>query len=176
MVSFSMSELAENVGNNTGDFLKDMANNVGDVICGLYKDYAGNFLGGGVSPGGAFIKGTWDSLCAPRPPGLPTTPTPPFSGGQCCSSYYQVFGVVNFYGNPNPGERSFGDPQVGKVLGVVKASTAGGASNRYFVKRERCDGSTYEQDVLSVSVDDPAQQCEITRVVPMFGRDRKSVV
>lgn len=90
MVKFSMSELAENAGNNTGNFLLDLADNVGNTVCGLYKDYAGNFLQGSQSVPSAFLKGTWDSLCAPRPPGLPPPATPPFSGGQCEGVVYNV--------------------------------------------------------------------------------------
>lgn len=93
MVRYNLGELAEGVGNDTGDFLKDLSNNVANTVCGLYRDYAGNFLNGDVNAPTAFLKGTWDSLCAPRPPGLPSTPPPPFTGGQCPVGYIVRFNV-----------------------------------------------------------------------------------
>lgn len=138
-----MLELTENVGNNTGDFLKDMANNVGDVVCGLYKDYAGNFLGDSLLPTTAFLKGTWDSLCAPRPSGLPPSPTPPFQGGQCCDVAYKVFMTFVFGSNT----QQLDTTQLGTVNGID--SYREGSSTAFDLKSTRCDGSVLTKRIAA---------------------------
>lgn len=84
----SLHDLNERAGQKTGEFAMDLANDIANYACSLYRDYPGAFVGPKVLPGGAFVKGLWDTLCKDRPGGLPPVPAPPFKGGQCVNVSY----------------------------------------------------------------------------------------
>lgn len=86
----TLSELAESVGQRTGNFVVDNANSVANYACLLYKNYPFTTVGGVMVPPVPVIKGFWDSLCENRPPGLPSPPDSPFVGGQCEGIEYYV--------------------------------------------------------------------------------------
>ena len=89
---FTPDELYE-VGNNGGNFLKELARDALENACDLYSQFPTNF---GISnPVGDGIQklnsGVWDSLCGQLPnPTLPPPPSRPFEGGQCCDKTYVV--------------------------------------------------------------------------------------
>lgn len=105
MVDYSFEDLAASAGQNTGDFFKDFANGVADSVCSLYRSYPGAFSGDplGLFPAaGRFTRGIWDSLCGPRPGGLPLPPPPPsFVGAQCDGVLYEFNATAGFTGSEN---------------------------------------------------------------------------
>lgn len=74
-------------GQAGASFTKKALSKAADFACQLYKDHPGI-----ANPFDAFGfgRGVWDELCRPRSPGLPSTPAPPFTGGQCDAVLYRV--------------------------------------------------------------------------------------
>ena len=98
MANFSLEDLATSAGSNTGDFLKDSANQAANFACGIYQKYPRWTIDplygatGFATPIAQFKKGLWDKLCSPSGrPGLPPPPPEaPFKGGQCDAVRYVV--------------------------------------------------------------------------------------
>lgn len=96
MADFSLSDLLSTAGQNTGNFVRDVANDIADNYCGLYRDYPQFLVGAAIDPLTNFRRGLADSLCSPRSPGLPPPPSVPFTGGQCeCTQYAVEISVIN---------------------------------------------------------------------------------
>ena len=72
------------------NFGRELANAARGVTCGLWRDYAGAFLGAPLAVGEPirqFNEGFWNTVCPPD--NYPHPPDPPnsFSGGQCAVQY-----------------------------------------------------------------------------------------
>lgn len=87
---YSFSDLAASAGSVSGDFLKDVANSVANGYCSLYKNYPGFLTGVSGDPLTPFRRGLANSLCSGQLPGLPSSPSVLFSGGQCAGADYLV--------------------------------------------------------------------------------------
>ena len=149
--------------------LDQIVNGARDFACGIYSVQPGALIPNPIEQG---LRMFWDEICDQPPPSppLPPPPSTPFAGGQCCDTFYEVYGYVRYQGNPNNNvEQLLTRNQVGRVLGIDKSLTSGGGSNLYSIKRQRCDGSIYLQEVLSVGVNTPEQDVLISRVVPQYG-------
>ena len=92
VADISHKDLLESLGNNAAGFTRNLANQVGNFACGLYKDYPWALTFGDT---GNFSKGVWDELCGQRPSGLPAPPTLPFTGGQCVGRYGIDFRIIS---------------------------------------------------------------------------------
>lgn len=75
------------VGERAGDFLAKAADGAANFACGLYKDFPGALINPVPIPFRDIGSGFMDSLCGKRPAGLPLPFKPPFSGGQCQTTY-----------------------------------------------------------------------------------------
>lgn len=149
-----------------------IADSAKNFACELYRAQPGALI---PTPFSDLLHQVWDGFCGdpPRDPAnLPPPATSPFQGGQCCDSYYDVYGVVNYFNVPNPGqERQFGEYLLGKIDGIVSNISPDGASRQFQLKYTRCNGSSIYKNVLSVSIDDPLADAQITRVVLVSGKD-----
>lgn len=97
MADISHKDLLESLGNTAAGFTKNLANQVGNFACGLYKQYPWALTFGDT---GNFSKGVWDELCGQRPAGLPAPPAPPFQGGQCGILYSIYLDLIDAYDKP----------------------------------------------------------------------------
>ena len=112
------------------------------------------------------------SIC-PRPDNpSPGGVSESFKGGQCCDSFYSVFGFKSYPNNSNEGEEDrFANTVRGKVIGIIKNPPVSlGANTRFVLRMQRCDGSTYDIDQLSIS-DATNATVKISRVVLIGGLD-----
>lgn len=103
MVTFSYSELAEDLGTNTADGLRNLANTAADAVCTAWRDYAAA-TSGFPDPTGlaAFNNGLFSRLCSPR--GLvPDPPDEEFVGGQCPILYNVTVQIGSARPNESPG-------------------------------------------------------------------------
>jgi hypothetical protein len=92
MPDFSLLELASDLGEDTANQLRNLANKAGNFVCGLYKDYPAALV---KNVPDSMLRAFWDELCRDRPPGLPSIPASPFIGGQCrCQVYFVRAGIV----------------------------------------------------------------------------------
>lgn len=89
MVRFGLIDVAEQIGTSSGEFARDVASQVGGVVCNIWRDAPGLFV---QNPALGFGKGMMDSLCGGQQgfPPQPVSPQPAFQGGQCCGTTYQV--------------------------------------------------------------------------------------
>lgn len=84
----SWEDYASNLGTNTADGLRNVANEAAEFACTLYQNNPAAAVGLADPTGiGAFSNGLWSRLCAPRGKLPPAPSTPPFSGGQCPKLY-----------------------------------------------------------------------------------------
>lgn len=87
VADISHKDLLESLGNTAAGFTKNLANQVANFACDLYKQYPWALTFGDT---GNYSKGVWDELCGERPSGLPAPPTLPFTGGQCVGVQYRI--------------------------------------------------------------------------------------
>lgn len=150
----------------------ELADAAKSFACGIYREMPGALIPNPLSDMLNFI---WDDFCgAPpqNPANLPPPATSPFDGGQCCGSYYDVYGILSYSNKPNPGtEAKIGDFLLGKVGGIVKSLTSDGGSEIFQLKMTFCNGNVYYKDLLSVSTQDAQRGAKITRVVVQNGAD-----
>ena len=93
----------ENNNNSGGGFLAQAANAAKGAVCGAYHDYKDWYHSNIdlAAPPGALLETFWNGLCPLEPPYSPPPPSPaPFTGGQCCDKYYDVYGFIFFPGYP----------------------------------------------------------------------------
>lgn len=148
MVSFS--ELLSKAGQTTGDFLVDAGNKIADKYCEVYRDYPQFVVGFGTDPLQPFRRAMVDSLCNGREPGLPPSPAPQFTGGQCLGDFY----IVDF--TADVVEKSSGDVLTwnglasgyGKLLGMRTGSIPEDDASVYLMCYE-ADGVTRIDNIVT---------------------------
>lgn len=133
--------------------------------CGIYKEVPGALV---PNPTDAGYKQIWDDLCFEPPPstlpGLPSKPSSPFMGGQCCDGYYYVHYTNSFTGIPDDGKRI--SPELyGRILGMRRIQFP--THREFSIEYEGCDGRKYYQDVLAGGAAD--LNSVITGVFPSRG-------
>lgn len=85
--TFTLSELASDLGTSTGDGLRNIANTAANFVCDAYENYANATTNFNDPTGiGKFNNALFSSLCSPRGK-EPDPPTVPFTGGQCSFNY-----------------------------------------------------------------------------------------
>lgn len=139
--------------------------------CGIYKNFPGALVPD-VSDAG--YKKIWDRLCdepvPPDLPGLPPPPAPPFAGGQCCSTHYNVQLKFDFTdGRPS---QTFIPSSVyqGKILGlqVRKEIELGEVRNNTYLRWQDCEGEIFEDH--QVREGEPRTvYASIVQVFPAYG-------
>lgn len=92
VADISHKDLLESLGNTAAGFTKNLANQVANFACDLYKQYPWALTFGDT---GNYSKGVWDELCGERPSGLPPAPVLPFTGGQCVGKYGVDFRIIS---------------------------------------------------------------------------------
>lgn len=100
------ADYASDLGTNTADGLRNVANTAAEFACTLYQNNPAAAVGLADPTGvGAFSNALWSRLCSPRGQ-LPPAPTqPPITGGQC-NTLYNVNASVTpcFPDGPGPTE------------------------------------------------------------------------
>jgi hypothetical protein len=87
MADLSYPELNSDLGTNTADGVRNVANTAANFACAAYKNYAGATTGFPDPTGfGAIMNSFYSRLCSPRG-STPPPPAPPFTGGQCPYNY-----------------------------------------------------------------------------------------
>ncbi len=162
----------EATDNSTGSFLARSAKGAKDAACSIYRDYKDWYHSNIDLPsvGGQMLEDFLTSLCPLEPPYSPP-PLPPsntFEGGQCCASYYDVYGFISFPNYPNSNtEQLIGSDLLGKINGIVTSIDGNGISTLFQLKYTRCDGISVLKDLLSSA--EPEANARISRVVPKYG-------
>lgn len=114
----SYESLASDLGTNTADGLRNVANTAANFACELYANSPASAVGIDPFGVGAFNNAVWSRLCSPRNklPALPAAP--PFTGGQCSELYDVTLTVVGgSNAGPSPADtRTFNNIQ-GPLLG-----------------------------------------------------------
>lgn len=123
MVDFTYPELNEDLGTNTADGLRNLANTAANVYCDAYAAYAGAFAPGSSPLGLVRAIDAFNSrLCSPRNKRPPALPSSPFSGGQCPINY-----TVAYTGESPGGTTTGAFSNVrGPISGVSIQTTPGG--------------------------------------------------
>lgn len=86
--TFTLQELASDLGTNTADGLRNIANTAANFACDLYQNYSNAAVGLPDPTGvGAFNNALYSRLCGPRNKNPANPPVPPFTGGQCPIKY-----------------------------------------------------------------------------------------
>lgn len=94
MVDFTFESLAEDLGTNTADGLRNLANTAANVYCDAYSAYAGAFVPSSSPIGLVRAIDAFNSrLCSPRNK-RPPPPPQPFTGGQCPIRYNVTVQVI----------------------------------------------------------------------------------
>lgn len=89
--TFTYGELNQDLGTNTDNGLRNVANAAGNFVCDLYQNYAQATTGFGDPTGiGSALNAVYSSLCSPRGKLPSQPPTNPFNGGQCAGASYRV--------------------------------------------------------------------------------------
>lgn len=153
-------------GQSGASFVKKALSEASNFACQLYKDHPG--IANPFDTFG-FGRGVWDELCRPRPPGLPSPPAQPYTGGQCdCVSYTVRVNFTNLSG----GSYFTSIPVWGPVTAVVDYVDKGALGNDQYegiavhcrgsagspcgsptvIKRELSSGSPYGSKILGVVI------------------------
>ena len=118
MLSYNFSGGESGGGGAGADFPKDMAEGAQGAVCQQWRASPGSFQVGGTSPQ---TESLMRSLCPEPnpndPPINPPAPSPPFAGGQCCSTKYAVQG--DLVGDPPYQDLGWYAEDTGKVLGSI---------------------------------------------------------
>lgn len=80
----TISELSERIGAGTADFRDKLAEGVRDFACNLWENYPDQITQNKALVN-SFARGYMNRICADKT--LPSTPTSPFTGGQCTFTY-----------------------------------------------------------------------------------------
>lgn len=83
----TVSEVSENIGSGTADFLDNVANATRGFACNFWQSFP-NYVVNGKNPVSSLTRGFMNNLCADI--GNPPAPTPVFSGGQCAGIQYGI--------------------------------------------------------------------------------------
>lgn len=113
-------------GERAGDFLAKAADSAADFACGLYRDFPGALINPVPIPLRDVGSGFMDSLCGKRQTGLPPSPNPKHTGGQCpCVSYTVTFTrtVTNANGTTSTSTSTGTYP--GEIKGLQKLGRPG---------------------------------------------------
>ncbi len=130
----------QELSNNPGSFLAKAANGAKGAVCGAYHDYKDWYHSNIdlAAPPGLLVESFWNAACPMEPPYSPPAPSaPPFTGGQCCGSYYKI----NYRSRTSSTSAWFETTSYqaygGKILGVSQRNIPSG------------DGSTSKETILS---------------------------
>lgn len=169
MADMTYPELNSDLGTNTADGLRNVANVAANFACTLYQNSPASAIGVDPTGLGAFNNALWSRLCAPRDK-LPLPPTPPFSGGQCNELYDLTLTVVfgNPDGTPGPADtRTFNNVQ-GPLLGwsfYKPEGTIDGVGVRFLTATTSLDFGTQAIVPGNPSV-------SVNSIVPVDGTDQ----
>lgn len=126
-VTFTYGELSSDLGTNTGDGLRNIANTAANFVCNAYRNYADAAVGLPDPTGvGAFNNALYSRLCSPRNLNPPSPPSIPFNGGQCANLPYNVTIFYSFNGGPPTSV--FFPSVLGPLNGVGTKGFAGGSA------------------------------------------------
>ena len=96
--TFTFESLASDLGTNTADGLRNVANTAANFACSAWRDYAGATAGWDDPTGiGAFNNAVFSRLCGPRPRKQPPNPGN-WTGGQCEFNYNVTVAETNYEG------------------------------------------------------------------------------
>lgn len=156
VVDISLTDLnAGDLGTQTADTLRNVANAAANTVCELYRNYPSGIIPSiGTSQPGQFTDALLRSLCAPRGT-LPPPAQPPFQGGQCACESYFVTVKFPFAGNPN---FQTDIAAVGPIGGLQRRKASGSTSpqlyNWYFLGGTVDCGGRREFGVVGNVTDD----------------------
>lgn len=91
MVDLTLRDYARQQSEGNTDLLGELADTAVDAICNIYYKSPGSIVARAF-PGTPIVDGVdsfYRNLCAPKGK-APPLPAPPFTGGQCCGTTYQV--------------------------------------------------------------------------------------
>lgn len=115
--AFSFSELASDLGTNTADGMRNIANQAANFACNAYSQYAGATANWSDPTGiGAFNNALYSRLCGPRGKNPPQGNSS-YSGGQC-NVLYNITVQNTAYDGTMSVSQLFNIP--GPVNGIVK--------------------------------------------------------
>jgi len=104
VADLSWQEIAEGIGETTGDTLVDLANTAADFFCDVYSQFPAAIVSSPLdNPGARLVDGLSRRICAPRDK-LPPDAQPAPEGGQCPGIVYRVGYSVEISGTPSTGE------------------------------------------------------------------------
>lgn len=108
MPDLAFPELNADLGTQTADGLRNVANTAANFACTLYQNSPAAAVGYDLTGAGAFLNGLYSRLCAPRNK-LPPPPQQQFIGGQCPKRYTVVATVIGGSGSGPfpPDQRTF---------------------------------------------------------------------
>lgn len=144
MADMDWTDYASDLGTNTADGLRNVANTAAEFACTLYQNNPAAAVGLADPTGiGAFSNALWSRMCAPRNQ-LPAAPTqPPLNGGQC-PKLYNLTATVTGAGPDGPfppDTRTFNDIQ-GPLTGFYTTTTTDSDGRTiYTVEFGTADGS-----------------------------------
>jgi hypothetical protein len=159
--------------NNNSSPIPQLAKAAKGAVCGAYHEYIDWYHSNInlASPAGHLLESFWNSVCPLEPPYSPPPNTPPpFTGGQCCGSYYKTFGFISFNGYAQSNtEQELQGTTLGKIEGIIVTSQPDANGQIQFrLKTTQCNGTSTLTTLLSASPSvNPA--VGISRVVPFPG-------
>lgn len=126
MTSLPGAKSRYETGERAGDYVAKVADAAANFACGLYRDFPGALINPVPIPLRDVGSGFMDSLCGKRETGLPPSPNPKHTGGQCsCVSYTVTFTrtVTNSNGSTTTSTSSATYP--GEIKGLQKLGRPG---------------------------------------------------
>ena len=169
MVDFTYDELNSNLGTNTADGLRNIANTARNFACTLYQNSPASVIGTDPTGVGAFSNAFWSRLCAPVDRLPPAPAVPPFSGGQC-NELYNVTASVQFFSGSTPGPvdtRTFTN-LLGPITGwrfVFTPDSTGGSTQVIFTT------ATQQRSFGIQGTAGGVPQVSVDAIVPVDGTD-----
>lgn len=147
--------------------LEDIASAAKTFACGIYKNQPGALIPNPISDALHLV---WDNFCAPppgQPSNLPPPPAPPFKGGQCCGSYYNV----SYDRKPNRTDPwvigYYSHVLLGRIGAVQKELLTQGQVRYYHLYTE-CSGKVNRFNITIGNVDGD-NEVRIGSVSPAYG-------
>lgn len=134
---------------------KEVANSARSVVCGLWRDYPGGFLGvpNPLSKGlRDFGEGFMNTVCPPDTYPHPDPSGNQFSGGQCDTIYnVKINATLKDYTNPSFSEDAgYTVTAPGAIQGLIEVS-APKPAQRYAIRSVRPNGQEVVSNVLGTS-------------------------
>ena len=170
--SFVPGDFGE-LGENSGDFLKDLASDVANNVCSLYQSNPLGFIENPLSanPVSEFNRGLWDSICGSLPtPKLPPPPARPFSGGQCCDTAYKVDYTFSLRNTVTGTSRGPFNSSAFLSLGKVVSFGPQGNPPQVFATTQACDSAPSTQNLGNLgNENEVVEGFSVTAVTPVGG-------